>query len=325
MKRMFLGLLAMLLATSAVYAGPDSLYNAHIAQAESYYGKKDYKRSAENYSLAFRALGYKGYPNDRYNAACSWAMAGNVDSAFSNLFIIVEKTGFSNYAHFINDTDLDAIRTDKRYDLLVNIIKANKEKKEANLNKPLVKILDTIMMTDQKYRVAMDKIEKEHGRESKEWKENIEQIVYYDSVNVIKVTAILDKYGWLGADEVGSEGNQALFLVIQHADIEVQQKYLPVMREAVKNKKANSSALALLEDRVALRMGGKQIYGSQIERDEEGKFHVSALEDPENVDKRRAEVGLPPLSEYTRNWNFDWDIAAHKKYINNKKPDTKNK
>jgi hypothetical protein len=62
----------------------------------------------------------------------------------------------------------------------------------------------------------------------------------------------LDKYGWLGADVVGGQGNSTLFLVIQHSDQATQEKYLPMMREAVKNGKAQGSSLALLEDRAAL-------------------------------------------------------------------------
>ena len=31
---------------------------------------------------------------------------------------------------------------------------------------------------------------------------------------------------------------------------------------------------------------------------------VSPLEDPDNVDKRRAEVGLGPLADYVSNWNI---------------------
>jgi hypothetical protein len=123
----------------------------------------------------------------------------------------------------------------------------------------------------------------------------------------------LDEYGWVGPDVVGGEGSQAIFLVIQHADIGIQQKYLPKMREAVKNKKASPGALALLEDRVALRTGKKQIYGSQIGRFPDGKYYVSPLEDPDNVDKRRAEVGLSPLADYVRNWQISWDVAAYKK------------
>ncbi|MCB9045386.1 MAG: hypothetical protein H6550_04515 [Chitinophagales bacterium] len=294
-------------------AQADSIYNAHISNADKYYNTKEYKKSAHEYTLAFAALGNKGYPNDRYNAACVWSLAGNADSAFHNLFIIAEKSGYSNYSHFSTDPDLDPIHNDKRWKEVSDLVLANKEKEEANLDKLLVRILDTVLTTDQQYRMQLDKVEEQYGRESKEIKELWQTINYYDSVNVIKVTAVLDKRGWLGPDVIGNNGSQALFLVIQHADIEVQQKYLPMMRDAVKNGKARGSSLALLEDRVALRAGGKQIYGSQIGRDKDGNFYVSELEDPENVDKRRAEVGLPPLGEYTRNWNFEWNIEAHKK------------
>ena len=84
------------------------------------------------------------------------------------------------------------------------------------------------------------------------------------------------------------------------------------MREAVKKGNARSSSLALLEDRVSLRKGGKQIYGSQIGRDQgTGDHYVLPLEDPENVDKRRAEVGLGPIANYISNWNITWDVTKH--------------
>ena len=135
-----------------------------------------------------------------------------------------------------------------------------------------------------------------------------------DSLNLIEVKAILDKYGWVGPDVVGGQGSVTLFLVIQHADQATQEKYLPMMREAVKNGKAQSGSLALLEDRVALRQGKRQIYGSQIGRDPETQvYYVSPLEDPENVDKRRADVGLPPLAEYVKNWQMKWDPEQYKK------------
>jgi hypothetical protein len=137
-----------------------------------------------------------------------------------------------------------------------------------------------------------------------------------DSINLIKVKFILNKYGWLGSDIVGEQGNTTLFLVIQHADLVTQENYLPMMRIAVKNGKAKGSSLALLEDRVALREGKKQIYGSQIVRDEATqKSYVSPLEDPENVDKRRAEVGLEPLAEYVIQWKIIWNVEQYKKNL----------
>ena len=86
------------------------------------------------------------------------------------------------------------------------------------------------------------------------------------------------------------------------------------MREAVKNQKARPSQLALLEDRVALRQGKKQIYGSQLAQNQTTlQYYVLPLEDPDNVDKRRAEVGLHPLSIYLENWNVKWDVEQYKK------------
>jgi len=169
--------------------------------------------------------------------------------------------------------------------------------------------LDSIYLDDQKYRQQIDTIEKKYGWESKEMKSLWKVMEEKDSINLIKVKNILDKYGWLGTDIIGERGTQALFLVIQHADPATQEKYLPMMREAVKNGKASGRNLALLEDRVALGQGKKQIYGSQIGRDKKtGKYYILPLEDPDNVDKRRAAVGLQPLSEYVNQWQIKWDV-----------------
>ena len=141
-------------------------------------------------------------------------------------------------------------------------------------------------------------------------------MVEKDSVNLIRVTKILDEYGWLGPDIVSERGNTALFLVIQHGDITTQEKYLPMMREAVANGKAKGSSLALLEVRVAIRQGKKQIYESQIGREPEtGRYYVQPLEDPDHVDERRAAVGLSPLAEYVRMWGIPWDVEKYKKAL----------
>lgn len=62
---------------------------------------------------------------------------------------------------------------------------------------------------------------------------------------MVKVKNIIDKYGWLGPEEVSDRGAQTIFLVIQHADSLTQTTYLPKMREAVKNGKARPSKFAV--------------------------------------------------------------------------------
>lgn len=180
--------------------------------------------------------------------------------------------------------------------------------------KNLKAILDTVYEEDQKLRRQLKDVEEKFGKESIEMQEHWQSIHYKDSINLIKIQKILDEHGWLGQDAIGGIGNTTLFLVIQHAPLKVQQKYLPMMQEAVIKGNARGADLALLEDRVSIRSGKRQIYGSQIGRNQEtGEFYVVPIEDPENVDKRRSEVGLGSLADYVEGYDIVWDIERHKK------------
>jgi hypothetical protein len=295
---------------------PPKEYYEFITKAEKLYEEKDFTNSALSYSAAFKTLGWKGIPNDRYNAACSYALANMLDSAFFQLDVIVNKSNFINLNQITSDADLVNLHNDKRWETLISLIKINKEKKEKNLNTTLVKELEIIFEKDQKPRNDIKIIESKYGAQSNEMKAHWKMIVQYDSLNLISIVNILDKYGWLGPEIIGEQGNSTLFLVIQHADITTQQKYLPMMREAVKKGNARASSLALLEDRILLRTGKNQIYGSQIGIDSETNLnYVLPLDDPDNVDKRRAEVGLQPLADYISHWNLTWDVEAYKKEL----------
>lgn len=168
--------------------------------------------------------------------------------------------------------------------------------------------LDTVYNDDQASRQMIDKIQKKYGMESKQMDSLYEKMSIKDSVNYGKVTAILDKYGWLGINEIGEKANMALFLVIQHADSLTHATYLPMMRQAVKDGKAKASDLALLEDRLLCEQGKPQIYGSQVRTLKTGKAAFFPIKDERNVNKRRAAVGLEPLEEYGRYFGIDYHL-----------------
>lgn len=276
-------------------------YNALIKKADTYYRLKNYKLSATTYSLAFKSIGWKAPVDDQYNAACAWSLAQIPDSAFSLLNTIATSYAYANYPQISNDNDLNPLHKDKRWKVLLEKVQQNLTQKEAKLNKPLIQQLDSIRKEDQEYRGRTNDIEVNYGIDSKEMKDLWKIIHEKDSINFTKVKAILDQYGWLGADVVGAEGNTTLFLVIQHADLKNQEVYLPMMREAVKTGKAQARELALLEDRVALEQGKKQIYGSQLIRNPRtGEDTLAPIEDFKNVDKRRLSVGLQPLDDYLK-------------------------
>lgn len=314
MKIKLLIALIVLLAVNVSFGQNQEKYSEYAKEAWSLYEAKDFKKAAEKYIEAFEEFEGKAYPNDRYNAACSYALASDTENSFYHLFRLAEsETKYRNLNHITNDSDLESLHPDERWEQLIEIVKANKDEYEKDLDKPLVAELDTIYQLDQSYRRQIGEIEDEYGRESDEMKAHWELIQETDSINLIKIKNILNARGWLGSNVIGNQGNSTLFLVIQHANLETQLEYLPMMREAVKQDNASASSLALLEDRVALRQGNRQIYGSQIGRDPEtGEYFVSPLIEPEKVNERRAEVGLGTIEDYINNWDMTWDLEKHK-------------
>jgi hypothetical protein len=180
-------------------------------------------------------------------------------------------------------------------------------------NTPLQNELMQILETDQQYRIQMDSVQKTYGNNSSQMRELLQKMRKQDSMNLVKVNAIIEEHGWLGPDRIGAQPYMAIFLVIQHADQLTQEKYLPMMRVAVKRGDALARDLAFLEDRVALGQGKKQLYGSQFGLGADGKMYVLPLEDPDNVDKRRQSVGLPAMAEYVKFFGATWDVEEFKK------------
>lgn len=316
MKKIATLIILSVFLVQSIAAQDQERYKELIGEAWELYQEKEYLSSGQKYAEAFVALGNKGDINDRYNAACSWALAGQPDSAFVQLFKIAESGYYTNLGHITTDTDLNTLHDDERWPRVIAIVATNKEKAEEKLDKPLVALLDSVFKEDQKYRMQMKEVEEKYGWESEEMKRLIATMHEKDSINLIQIKQILDKRGWLGPDIIGNQGNLTLFLVIQHADLATQEQYLPMLREAVEKGNAQASSLALMEDRVALRKGEKQIYGSQVRRDEEtGAWYVRPLIDPDNVDERRAAVGLPPIQQYISNWGMTWDVEEYKKKL----------
>lgn len=309
-------LLCLLLATDT-HAQEDDSYTRLAQQATTYYRNQDFKRAAQTLESAIALKGKNAGYTEVFNAACSWAMAGDADNAFKHLNYLAAAvmSDPQEYLYkqnqdplfYMFDDDLAPLHADKRWNEMIGRLQKRR--------KPIVNMLDSIYLEDQLGRKQIDKVEKQYGRQSEEMKALWNDINVKDSINLIRVKAIIDSFGWLGEDSIGQRGNNTLFLVIQHSDQQTQEHYLPIMREAVKDKRASAAALALLEDRVALGRGGRQLYGSQIGSTPDGVYYVLPLEDPDNVDARRLSMGLPSLKSYVRNWDMQWDVEAYKKQL----------
>ncbi|MCL2289743.1 MAG: hypothetical protein FWC34_03440 [Bacteroidetes bacterium] len=106
-------------------------YSELIKEAWTFYEAKEYLKSGHKYSEAFIALGGKGFVNDRYNAACSWALANEIDSAFVQLFKIVPNGYYTNLAHLMRDSDLDNLRKYPQWNEMIDEVRASIQEKAA--------------------------------------------------------------------------------------------------------------------------------------------------------------------------------------------------
>jgi len=178
------------------------------------------------------------------------------------------------------------------------------------LNQSLRDELLKMQSDDQEYRGEVDKIRAlslTADEKQKRVAALMEKQVRLDKRNIRRLVQIINKYGWPGRSLVGKEGSLTAFLIIQHAELEDQTKYFPMLKEAVRRGEANQDYAALLEDRILMREGKKQIYGSQLHFNEvTKKLELWPIEDEENVDARRTSVGLEPLAEYVKRFGLEY-------------------
>ena len=288
-------------------------YRDYVTKADNYYTNKDYKSAVEYYEKAFK-IEHKS-SSHLYNAACAAALSNEDEKALKWLDLAID-SGYENIAHIKIDSDLKSLHDTKEWKMTIDKLQKRMDILSANYDKPLQKELLEIYAEDQGIRGDFMKIYKDPNSDKKKIDSIGKLMRKKDSINLIKVIKILGEKGWVGKDVVGAQANQTLFLVIQHSDLKYQQKYLPMMREAVKKGNANPGNLAYLEDRVALREGRRQIYGSQSSKNKTtNKLYISPMIDPDNVDKRRAEVGLGTMAEYAAKMNIEWNLEAYKKEL----------
>ncbi|HTD59732.1 MAG TPA: DUF6624 domain-containing protein [Gemmatimonadaceae bacterium] len=118
-----------------------------------------------------------------------------------------------------------------------------------------------------------------------------------DSVNAVRIRAILANDGWPTRTLVGARGESAAWLIVQHGDDSLQHMGLRLLAQAA-DSEVNPTEVAMLEDRVRMHDHRPQRFGSQLSERTDGNLELYLLDDPEHVEERRARVGLPPLKEY---------------------------
>ena len=113
-----------------------------------------------------------------------------------------------------------------------------------------------------------------------------------DRDNTARLREVIGRHGWPGRELVGKAGAHAAWLLAQHAPPDLQEEWLPLLQEAVARGDASPVDLAYLLDRVLMRRGEPQVYGTQYRRVGNGPLELWTVRDPVGLDERRAALGL---------------------------------
>lgn len=267
-------------------------------KADSLYMVGEYEASSETFG---KALEMKDFiqPIHLYNGACAAALADDIETAFSRLYTKLEREKDWYSDNIANDEDLISLHDDSRWHILIDSLNLRKHRIEANFDKPLRRRLQMIMKTDQEVRIVFLAAHNRQPHDSIAEAEALHEMQRVDKLNQEQICKILDSRGFVGSDKVGNAVG-TFWAVIQHSDVNIQKKYLPLFREAAQRGDIAKESVAMMEDRINMFEGKPQRYGSQIEEDEHGNPRLYKLLDESKVDEWRSEMGMEPLKDYLR-------------------------
>ena len=310
-------LLSILLLFFALTKGFTQDYSTLAKQAYKAYEDKEYAKSVEIFEQAFKLE--KPKPSDLYNAACSAALAKQTDKAFDFLGQAIDG-GYSNLGHLRADTDLVSLYEDNRWKEIIGKIEKKQADELSKLKYPKIMILlDSMVVSDQKFRNQFTELmNKGIKSSSPEMQEVMKKGSNADSSNMIVLKKIFKEYGFFGFEEVGKQGSSNFWLMMQHCDKDpkFQEEVLSEMKKHIERKNANPSNYAYLIDRVNVNTGKPQVYGTQMKLNQDRtSYEPQTVIEPENLNKRRSEVGLGTIEEYIGTMNSRYKGSLSKKLV----------
>jgi hypothetical protein len=105
--------------------------------------------------------------------------------------------------------------------------------------------------------------------------------------------------GWPTISRAGKEADHQAWLLVQHADLDPawQAQILATLTDLAPKGETNQKNYAYLFDRVAMKHGGPQRYGTQGRCVGPGTWRPDD-DEPGDLDARRATAGLPSEADY---------------------------
>lgn len=121
------------------------------------------------------------------------------------------------------------------------------------LNLELVKKIESISKNDKLYRKSMDLYKRELKNQS-----------LLDKANQSLIDSLYKEHQkYVGKSLVGNKFKHVMWIVVQHSNIEMMERYIPIIQKAVSDDELGLTPFKMLLDRYYGLKHGYQIFGSQ--------------------------------------------------------------
>lgn len=305
-----------ILFLSCIHAQINYAYEEAIARAGLFHLQKKHKEAILQYEKAFQLQQPDAL--NAYKAAGAYSLDSNIEKAFYYIDLAL-KSGWREIALLTNDPYIDYLRKAalQKWNAIIETAHIVEKVYERQLKLPgLRNSINRMTLNDQRLRYARIQAG------SKAEKQNIDREIYLsDSGNRVQAKAILNQHGWPKISDIGKDGQNNFWLLVQHADDDVlfQKAALAAMEKLRKTKEINLENYAFLYDRVQCNLNYKQLYGTQVNWSGHGEATgFRSITGEDKVDERRKAFGLLPLKIYALTYGFEYNnISAQQAKENN--------
>ena len=255
-----------------------------------------YGNTTKALQLTSEYISVNGYNKSlAYNTACRYAKIGNIDSAFIFLDHAM-KLGLKEI-YFLTDEDLNILRNEDRWKPIEKVVMDEFNKKNGSILKPELALeICKMGFKDQNGRqkiLRMEQIGEKKSILDSLWIIQNKQ----DSINSAYITKLIDHNSMLfpSISEIGNTASRFAFLMLQHSSYDVRKKYYKTIKLAMENNHLEKRYFAMYLDRLLIDEVKKQLYGTQMQKNTEGKLVLFPLKRKFNLNRRRSRFGLPKI------------------------------
>ncbi|MFD0992823.1 hypothetical protein [Tenacibaculum geojense] len=231
---------------------------------------KKYDKALSNFQKAID-LKPKEDVSIYFYAAASALNVGNMDKAKELLTESIHNTNASK-DYFLNFNEFDSFRKEKLFSEIENNYEKHITEFCKKLEHPKIyREVDSLIKLDQEIR--------NNGIDTKE-------MARIDSSNIKRLIKITKEYGWQ---------NKGWLVLWHQRETYEQDNYIwnffkPYIDKQIKKGNIKKSFWTIFEEEKSILKNKEQIYGLYL-----NQLEQFPIRDIENIDKRRAQNGLPPL------------------------------